>query len=156
MQREKIPINYIVGIDPGINTGLALYSIKEKKLLECLTIKIHTAFDLISNFTKKYPAFPFVRCEDSRKRKWYGDNSNSKIQGAGAAKIQCTIWEDFLKDIEKKGLIFGYEMVHPLRGGTKLPAKVFGRIYGFKGRTSSHARDAAIIATHYKLLKLPY
>jgi hypothetical protein len=156
MQREKFSCNYIIGIDPGINTGFAIFSIKEKAIVECKTIKIHKAFDAISCFTEYYKSLPFVRVEDARLRKWYGENANVKKQGAGAAKIQSKIWEDFLKDMKTEAFIFDFEMIHPLKGGTKLPSKVFERIYGFKGRTSSHARDAAIIATHYKFLQLPY
>jgi hypothetical protein len=82
----------------------------------------------------------FVRVEDARKRKWFGNGANAKHQGAGAIKIQCKQWEQFLL---AEGISF--EMVAPAKIQTKVDAKKFKMITGWVSRTSNHARDAAMM-----------
>lgn len=130
----------LIGIDPGINTGMA---IKPEGTLILKTVKIHQAFSMIINYSKDFDIT--VYCEDARQRKWYGKNAALKQQGAGAAKIQCTIWNDFLEDMLKTGRILNYFMVHPIRGGTKVNDAIFRQISGYSGRCSEHARDAYML-----------
>jgi len=129
-----------IGIDPGINTGIA---IKTATKTDLKTVKIHVAFMTILNLSNDYQIT--VICEDSRLRKWFGSNANMKQQGAGAAKIQCTIWNDFLEDMKKTGRIFDFKMVHPIKNGTKINEHIFKQISGCTGRTSEHARDAYML-----------
>lgn len=130
---------YIVGIDPGINTGFALYDKQEKRLIAVMTIQVHQAFDIVKRMNQDGIKL-FVRVEDARKRKRYGPNSNAKIQGAGAIKIQCRQWEMFL---QQEGISF--DLVAPAKIKTKVDAKKFKMITGWAGRTSNHARDAAML-----------
>lgn len=83
--------------------------------------------------------------EDARQRKWFTpERSNSeyrgKLMGAGAAKRDAKIWEEFLQDN-----IIPYEAHKPQAGGTKWPADHWARVTGWEGRTSEHARDAALL-----------
>lgn len=139
----------IIGIDPGEHTGIGTFDTVQNALIDCKTLKMHTAFEYVLGFDK-----PFVRVEDARLRKWFGKNSVAKAQGAGAIKIQCTIWESFLIDMKKRGRISGYEMIKPVRGGTKLDPALFKKITKYTGRTSNHARDAAMIAFGYKPISI--
>ena len=63
-----------------------------------------------------------------------------KLMGAGAAKRDAKIWEEFLAD---NGI--NYEAHKPQAGTTKWSADYFTRITGYTGRTSEHARDAALL-----------
>ena len=63
-----------------------------------------------------------------------------RAQGAGYVKAHCQIWEDFLTDYQ-----IPFEAIAPRRNVTKLSADQFARITGYKGRTSEHARDAAML-----------
>lgn len=132
-------IVYVVGIDPGINTGLALYDKQGKKLTVVMTVQVHQAFELVKRMNQDGIKI-FVRVEDARKRKRYGPNSNAKIQGAGAIKIQCRQWEMFL---QQEGISF--DLVAPARIKTKVDAKKFKIITGWAGRTNNHGRDAAML-----------
>jgi len=133
--------DYIIGIDPGVNTGIAVWDVVNKKITAVGSMKIHEALEIASIYKGCY-----FRVEDARKRKWYGNDSVAKKQGAGSIKRDCKIWEDFLND--KK---FNFEMIHPVKGGTKLKALAFKKLTGWTKQTNSHGRDAAILV--YKFNK---
>lgn len=127
---------HLIGIDPGVKTGYARAVKGELQDIgdgDQQQIKQYVLY-----WNQKKPVKVIV--EDARLRKWYGNNSYGKAQGAGSVKRDCQMWESFLQkhDID-------YEMIHPIKGGTKLKAKAFRNITGWKGRTNEHKRDAAMI-----------
>lgn len=128
---------YIIGIDTGVKTGFATYDVKAKKLLTVHTCKIHQAMAQVRSIRDKKI---FVRFEDARKRKWLGNKGREVLQGAGSVKRDAKIWEDFLED-----LFIPYEAVAPKNNRTKIDAEYFQKITGWNGRTSNHARDAAML-----------
>lgn len=129
----------IIGIDPGKDTGFAWGVKGHESLKEVCSMPIHRAMLKITAMNAKYSVTVYV--EDARKRKYFGDNSRAKQQGAGSVKRDCTIWEDFLTD---KGIPF--QMIHPIRGGTKWKADRFNKATKYKGQTNQNARDAGMIA----------
>ena len=64
----------VIGIDPGVNTGIAFYNLQEKKFFRIETMKIHKAIHEI-NVHKQSLHFHIVkvRFEDARQRKWFGN-----------------------------------------------------------------------------------
>ena len=87
--------------------------------------------------------------EDARLRKWFPkerDNSEyrGRLMGAGAAKRDAKIWEEYLSD-----LAIPFERRKPEPGRTKWSEDYWKRITGYAGRTSNHARDAAILVFGY-------
>ncbi|RKD18995.1 hypothetical protein BCY91_14050 [Pelobium manganitolerans] len=130
--------NLIIGIDPGVKTGIAVYSKKEKKLLELHTVRIHRAFEIVTDMGAH---IEMVRIEDARQRKWLGSgDAEAKKQGAGSVKRDCKIWEDFLQD---KAIPF--QMTSPGKVKTKISTGYFKALTGWQGVTSNHARDAAML-----------
>ena len=129
---RNMKIKYHIGIDPGVNTGVAIWN-SEKKELECFSLMIHQAFELV----KKYDCFVYV--EDARLRK-YITGGREKLQGAGSIKRDSKIWEDFLTD---KNIAF--KLIAPKNNRTKLDSVTFTKLTGFKGRTNQHERDAAML-----------
>jgi hypothetical protein len=135
---KKQDKKYHIGIDPGTNTGIALFDPWKFEFITIRTIKIHQAMEMLLTYD---PKEIFVRVEDARLRKWFGKSSGrEKLQGAGSIKRDCSIWEDFLKD-------FGceFEMTHPANSMTKLSENTFKSITGCNLRTSGHGRDAAML-----------
>lgn len=128
-----------IGIDPGTHTGVAVWDSKEKKFLDIETFPIHKALELVKVWSE-WDEGCHVIVEDARQRRWFGKESSAKIQGVGSVKRDCAIWEDFLKDNK-----ITHELVHPLKGGTKLTSQYFKTITGWEGRTSEHARDASML-----------
>jgi hypothetical protein len=61
-------------------------------------------------------------------------------QGAGSVKRDAKIWQDFCEDMD-----IPFEAVKPCAGATKRTTETFERLTGWKGRTSNHARDAAML-----------
>jgi len=127
----------VIGIDPGVNTGIAVYNRSIKKIEELRTMQLHDAFELILSYRS---LIKLVRIEDARKRKWLGPNADEKQQGAGSVKRDCKAWEDFLI---AKGIPF--ELVPPGKARTKIHAKYFNQLTGWTKVTSNHARDAGML-----------
>ena len=136
---------YYIGIDTGVNTGLAVWDAKEKKFVLVDTMMIHQAIGYIEwhlaldgIVLNKNNTFYLV--EDARKRKWFGNSGKEKAQGAGSIKRDAKIWEDFLTD---NG--YNFEMVAPKDNTTKLDEAFFKKLTGWDKRTSKHSRDAAML-----------
>lgn len=136
---------HCIGIDTGTNVGLAIWDCKDQQLVTITTLKIHKALSLVEEQHRIYGDSLFVRFEDARLRKWYGDAGREKLQGAGSIKRDCIIWQEFLTD---KGIRF--EAVAPKNNMTKLTDERFKKLTGWKGRTSEHGRDAAMLVFNYK------
>jgi len=133
----------IIGIDPGTNTGVAVWC-SEKRALETVStwgiIDAMASVLLLSQLDACLLVF-----EDSRKRTWYGSKGRESLQGAGSIKRDCAIWQEFCK-----GYKIPYRAVKPARGLTKWNAEQFKRLTGWQGRTSEHARDAAMLVYQYR------
>lgn len=137
---------YWAGIDPGEHTGVAMYD--GAQLVEVTTVQIHRALQMVASFVEVAQAngIPVkVVFEDARKRRWLPSEKNAseyrgRLMGAGSVKRDCTIWEDFLKDLG-----VDYVAQAPRAGMTKLSPEAFARLTGWNGRTSNHARDAAML-----------
>ena len=129
-----------IGIDTGTHTGLAVWDDRLKELTSLETIPIHRALSRVLALSSSEDVF--VIFEDARQRTWFGKdkNTSAKLQGAGSIKRDCSIWEDFCKDYQ-----IPFLAVPPVKGGTKLSEAYFKTISGWKGRTSNHARDAAML-----------
>ena len=129
-----------IGIDTGTHTGLAVWDDKLKKLTSLETIPIHRAMSRVLELSSTEDVF--VIFEDARQRTWFGKdkNTSAKLQGAGSIKRDCSIWEDFLTDYEIR-----FRAVPPQKGCTKWDDKYFKMVTGWKGKTSNHSRDAAIL-----------
>lgn len=129
---------YLIGIDTGVNTGLAVWNTETKDFALVQTVKIHTALDIVKKYSSENIV---VFVEDARLRKgYYGDNAEAKKQQVGYVKRDAVTWEDFLSDHK-----IPFKMIHPIAGATKLDSGHFRRLTGWKGRTSNHSRDAAMI-----------
>ncbi len=129
-----------IGIDPGTNTGVAAWNPFFDDLT-LQTMKVHKAMEYVSEIAKEIPNRKcLVRFEDARQRKWFGNAGREQLQGAGSIKRDCAIWEDFLKDL---GVDF--EMVAPKNTVTKISKEYFKQLTGYKGVTSEHGRDAAML-----------
>lgn len=132
-----------VGIDTGVNTGIAVWREGEFRLIE--TVGIVKAMALVIAYVDQVEDDITVVIEDARLRTWIPrEKSNAeyrgKLMGAGSVKRDASIWEEFCQLYDVNLL-----RVPPKNNTTKLSADAFARITGWKGRTSEHARDAAML-----------
>ena len=130
----------IVGVDPGVSTGIAIWSRTDKKLTTVQTTTIGAAMTMVK-LMWEVGSLHSVVFEDARLRTWFGSKGREALQGAGSIKRECAIWEEFLTSLE--GLPF--KPVSPQSKGAKLNAAQFAKVTGWTGRTSEHARDAAML-----------
>lgn len=138
----KYDYKIIIGIDPGSNTGFAVWNVTSQKLTEVSTLSIHAALDRVKELQELGKVF--VRYEDASKRTWFGkfspDTDRARLQGAGSIKRDCAIWKEFLNDY-----MIDHEPVAPRHIRTKMKSEPFNQLTGWQGRTTSHGRDAAMM-----------
>lgn len=138
----------IIGIDPGVKTGVAVRVLGKNDYTTIRTMAIHEAIFLILALiaNKDEGNEIYVIFEDARKRKWINDagksakDSRGLAMGAASVKRDCGIWEDFLESQPVQ-----WTSVAPRKGTTKIDPVVFARLTGYTGRASNHARDAAML-----------
>lgn len=137
-----------IGIDTGRDTGFAVWDSRKKRLVEVRTVRIHEAMRDVLRWrliAELAGTTVHVVFEDARRRKWIPrEKSLSEFKGraigAGHVMRDATVWQDFLED---EGVPFMHP--GPTAGLTKWNEDAFKRITGWKGRTSHHGRDAALL-----------
>ncbi len=128
-----------LGIDPGVNTGFAVWSEEERKLIDVCSVGIIDAMDRALRM-HRVGALHSVTMEDARLRTWFGAKGREALQGAGSIKRDCSIW------LEWAGFHgIALRSIKPAAGATKWDAEHFRRVTGWQGRTNEHARDAALL-----------
>lgn len=132
-----------IGIDPGTHTGIAEWDSERKRFLLVATVPLWQALQEVSNAAANGEVR--VIFEDARLRKWLPMERNNaeyrgKLMGAGSVKRDCVVWEEFLDDNA-----IAYVKQSPAPGLTKWSEEAFRKLTGWTGRTSNHARDAALL-----------
>ncbi len=130
----------LVGLDPGVNTGFAVWSRDNKSFAMLRSMMIHRAQDIVRDMHVKWGDKLFLRVEDARLRVWFGATGKERLKGAGSVERDCTIWYDFLTDMN-----ISFEMVHPKYNATKLDADKFKLYTKYTGSTNEHSRDAGML-----------
>lgn len=140
---KRAAYDFIIGIDPGVNTGIAVWNNSKKQLTDVGSVMIHEAMEMVIGYnTGCFKGL--VRFEDAMQRKWFGKAGREQLQGAGSIKRDCRIWNDFLRYHH-----IPFEAVPPKNNKTKLSSANFNKITGWTGRTNEHGRDAAMLVVGY-------
>ena len=134
----------VIGIDPGLHTGLAVWDTSSRQLLDVRCSGIIDAMRYLREL-QETRGIGLVVFEDARKRKWIPreatiSEARGRAQGAGSVKRDCAIWEAICRDYR-----LPFDALPPKAGMTKLSADAFARLTGWATRTSNHARDAAML-----------
>ena len=128
----------LIGIDPGVKTGVAIWSPSDMSFVDIFTSSLIVAYEQLKTYATSHEMY--LRIEDPNKRKWYGKNAHAKQQGAGSVKRDAKAWKEICEEN-----LWHYEMIHPIKGATKINELTFRHMTGFTKRTSEHARDAAML-----------
>lgn len=83
----------VIGIDVGVNTGIAVWSITNKKFINITSMSILNAFDYVLECKEKYNLHK-IYIEDPRQVRY--NTSKLKAQGAGSVKRDAGIWDEFV------------------------------------------------------------
>lgn len=136
----------MVGIDPGVNTGFAVWNRNLKALERVESLQIHEAMDEVRRLHGAGLLHSVV-FEDARLRTWFGERDAKQEkygagvrEGSGSVKRDCAIWAGFLGSLG-----IAYSAVKPGKGTTKWTADGFKRLTGWTARTNEHGRDAACL-----------
>lgn len=144
IEPEKYRPEFVVAIDPGKTTGVAIYSFTTKKIVTVHTVDFWIAYEQTMEIP---PSMQFIIVESSKTKKkiWQGD-AGTKRNAMG--EIGRRIGENnaqselLAEGFRRKGY---YVMtVAPKR--TKLKQEAVQLATGFEGRTNEHNRDAIMIA----------
>jgi hypothetical protein len=131
-----------IGIDPGRNTGYAVYNHGERNLSTLETLKIHQAFERILYLNETCSVDVVI--ENPNLWTYFKDSkeARAKLQGAGSIKRDYSAWIDFLEDYS-----IPYKSVRPDKTRNKLATDInlFQKITGYKEKCSQHARVAAML-----------
>ena len=131
--------DYLIGIDPGVKTGLAVWNRRTRKFEVVRTTTICAAQETIRAMVARGNMVE-VRIEDARQRKWFGRAGRERLKGVGSVNRDCSIWQEFCEHYGIK-----YVLVHPKDNTTKVQAEYFNRVTGWSGRSSEHSRDAGML-----------
>ena len=133
----------IIGIDPGVSTGVAVY--RAGQLAHLQTIEPH---EIDSYITEVQPAR--VVFEDSRlqSKVW------TPVKGAAALKVARNVgeidaWCRLIAAVCAR-LGIAAHGISPKSKGTKLTHEQFAVVTGWAGRSNQHERDAALVARPYR------
>lgn len=125
----------IIGIDVGVNTGVAVWCVPSKRFEGIFCMSILKAFVCVKEYRER---ISMVYVEDPRQVRHNTDRKKS--QGAGSVKRDAQIWEEFLKMYN-----IPHTFVRPSKSITKIKRDRFEKITGYKGRSNEHSRDAAML-----------
>lgn len=134
----------VVGIDPGVNTGLAVWDTSSRQFLDIRCSGIVDAMDYLRDFQKERQ-IGLVVFEDARQRKWIPREKDlrefkGRAMGAGSVKRDCAIWDEWCRANR-----IDFVAAPPRPGMTKLSDAYFRGLTGFDRRTNNHGRDAAML-----------
>lgn len=142
----------IIGIDPGMKTGVAVFEEGELKSLH--TFKPFDAIGFVSDLVDDNQVFA-IFIEDSRKQShvWSAKSDASTSSGLKIARNVgmidgfCTIFEQAFSEAKFHGLL---RLVSPLGKGSKVDTKYFRALTKWIGSCNEHERDAALLAWPYR------
>ena len=139
----------IIGIDPGVNTGVAVYI--DGHLTQLLTMNILDAFEAIE---WEFPAL--VCLEDSTLVSHIFTAPG--ISHMAGLKVARNIGEvDGCCKLIKyacERLNISYKSVSPKQKGKKMARKEFDALTGWKDTSNQHERDAAMVAWSLRNTKI--
>src|SRR5574339_858525 len=132
-----------VGIDPGVNTGFAVWDSLKKKFKVITGCTILTAIKELTKLHLQFPGEIYVRFDDARKSKLpphlQQHASAQAFQGIGSVKRDCSIWQELLENLGIQ-----YEAVaQQQQKMKKLDNEKFCLITKHQSSTNQHGRDAA-------------
>ena len=134
----------IIGLDPGIETGLAVY--QQGALVELATIHPASIRAALVQWSPKRVVF-----EDSRLQ---GHAWTTHRNRAAALKMARNVGEVdawcrlIVEHCAELGIVA--HGISPKGKGAKLNAEQFQALTGWKGRTNQHERDSAMTAWPYR------
>ena len=134
----------VIGMDPGIHTGVALYN--DGELRELMTIEPHAVERMLRAYAPHRVIF-----EDSRLQSHTWTRGKSAAASAKMARNvgQIDAWCSLITAV-CADLGIPAHGISPAGKGAKKDAATFARLTGWAGRSNEHERDAGMVAFPYR------
>lgn len=137
-------MSVIIGLDPGVNTGLAVY--QQGALVELATIHPAGIRAALMQWSPKRVIF-----EDSRLQSFSWTTHAARAaalkmaRNLGEVDAWCRLIVEHCAELG-----IAAHSVSPKGKGAKLNAEQFQALTGWKNRTNAHERDGAMVAWPYR------
>lgn len=138
---EIIQPLYSIGIDPGKQTGFAVYNIQFDRFDRIETLTFWSAFGQVLMYDPRLVSRVVIELPDS-KHVWHKDASTTKAIQRQAVNVGGVLREAelFAEGIRNAG----YKVLTTNPRG-KTDSRIFEKITGWTGRTNQHERDAGLL-----------
>ncbi len=134
----------LIGIDPGVNTGVARY--ESGVLTELLTIEPHTIERMLAQYRPARVVFEDSRLQSHTWTRAKTSAATAKMaRNVGQIDAWCTLITALCADLGIPA-----HGISPAGKGAKLNAQAFAARTGWAGRSNEHERDAAMVAWPYR------
>lgn len=153
---------YAIGIDPGRNTGVAVWSKTERKLVKLITLDFWSVIDFLDTFVSSMQAqdwgalgihVPFMDVDYEVVMEDPQLNETTFARGV-EPKLMLKVAQDVGRNKEQAFLLIEwmkkrkiqFRTIQPKnrqRGGGKWTADYFRKMTGWQGSSNEHTRDAA-------------
>lgn len=132
-----------IGVDPGKNTGIAVWDCEKQKIIELKTMSFWQAYNHVAVNWKAKADRLLVRVEDPSGNSpvWHGSGKSKGVQAKIAQRVgrNKQMADLLIEGYRQAGLV-----VQPVvPKSSKWTHKMFKKITGYKGRSNEHNRDAA-------------
>lgn len=135
----------IVGIDPGSNTGIAIY--RAGQLSELQTIEPFQVAETIEAIMPGRVVFEDSRLQSHTWSRKLSQAAQLKVaRDVGQIDAWCRL---IVATCERLGI--PAHGISPKNKGSKLNAEQFEQLTGWTGRTNEHQRDAAALAWQFRM-----
>lgn len=134
-------IDIAIGIDPGVNTGYAVWDCKEQKFIELETLDFWDCYyTVLARNKMSGPVLVVIEDPSQNSPVWHGKGQKINVrlniaQRVGSNKREAEL---LIEGFENEGILV--RRVRPTQ--SKWNAKTFKNMTGYKGRTNEHKRDA--------------
>ena len=136
----------IIGLDPGVNTGIAIYT--GGKLIDLRTVHPVALYDFLAGSNAVRVVF-----EDSRLQSYAWTARSKGNMGAALATARSLGQVDGICNLITEACArIGIDAlgISPKGKGAKLKAEVFNARTGWEKASNQHGRDAAMVAWPYR------
>lgn len=137
-------MNIIMGIDPGANTGIAIY--QAGKLAELQTVEPHQLVEVIETVMPGRVVFEDSRLISPTWKRGVSNAAQLKIaRDVGQIDAWCRL---IVATCARLGI--PAHGISPKHKGAKLDARQFTALTGWAGRSNQHERDGATLAWQFR------